>query len=289
MKRPYGSGQIYEKSGSFYERWRTADGRRVNRRIGPKRTKGGSDGLTRAQAEQAFRRIQAEKAARRPVEPVVEIVTVDQAAERLRERIAIEGARLSYRQNCESMQRVHISPAMGKQKVAAVTTRDVERLASSILERGSSPKTVRNVMTFLFSVFALAVKQGWAPTNPVADAARPKRRRARDADPDLQFLTPPELDRVIDMIPDRDALGPVVRLIVLATGMTGLRQSELLGLRWRDVGMRAQRVRVRNAWVRYEHSGEGKSDLNDPLGADDRPADRRSEEVAAADRLRRRR
>jgi hypothetical protein len=124
MKRRDGSGQIYEKWGAYYRRWRTADGRRLNRRIGPKRTPGESDGLTRAQAEQAFRRIQAEEAARRPVDPVVEIVTVDQAADRLRQRIAIEGARLSYRQNCESMQRVHISPAMGKKKVAVVTTRE---------------------------------------------------------------------------------------------------------------------------------------------------------------------
>ncbi len=53
-----------------------------------------------------------------------------------------------------------------------------------------------------------------------------------------------------------------MRLIVLMAGTTGLRQSELLGLRWRDVDVRAQRVRVRNAWVRYEHSGEGKSDLS---------------------------
>jgi len=145
--------------------------------IGPKRTKLGSDGLTRAQAEQAFRRIQAEEAKRRPVEPVVEIVTVDQAAERLRERIAIEGARLSYRQNCESMQRVHISPIIGRRKVASVKPEDVERLASRMLARGSSPKTVRNVMTFLYSVFELSVKTGWAPANPVADAARPRRRR----------------------------------------------------------------------------------------------------------------
>src|SRR4051794_21729747 len=222
MKRPYGSGQIYEKWGAYYGRWRTPAGQRVNRRLGAKRTRGGSDGLTRAQAEQAMRRLQAEHAARRPIEPVVESVTVDQAAERLRERIAIEGARLSYRQNCESMQRVHVSPAMGERNVASVTTRDIERLASSMLERGSSPKTVRNVMTFLHSVFGLAVKKGWAPTNPVADAARPKRRRARDADPDLQFLTPAELDRVIEVIPDRvvdrDTLGPVMRLIILAAG-----------------------------------------------------------------------
>jgi hypothetical protein len=96
-----------------------------------------------------MRRVQAEEAARRPVEPVVEIITVDQAAERLRERITIEAARLSYRQNCESMQRVHVSPAMGKRKVASVTTRDVERLAGAMLAKCASPKTIRNVMTFL--------------------------------------------------------------------------------------------------------------------------------------------
>ena len=98
------------------------------------------------------------------------------------------------------------------------------------------------------------------------DAARPKRRRAGDADPDLQFLAPAELDRVIGAIPDhvvdKDALGPVMRVLLLAAGTTGLRQSELRGLRWRDVDTRAQRVRVRNAWVRYEHSGEGKSELS---------------------------
>ncbi len=90
MKRSYGWGQIYEKWGAYYGRWRTPDGQRVNRRLRMKRTRGGSDGLTRAQAAQAMRRLQAEDAARRPIEPVVEIVTVDLAAERLRERITIE-------------------------------------------------------------------------------------------------------------------------------------------------------------------------------------------------------
>jgi hypothetical protein len=107
------------------------------------RTRGESDGLKRAQAEQAFRRVRAEEVARKPVERVVEILTVDQVADRLRERIAIEGARKSYRENCQSMQRVHISPAMGKRKIAAVSTEHVERLASRMLARGASPKTVQ--------------------------------------------------------------------------------------------------------------------------------------------------
>jgi integrase len=50
--------------------------------------------------------------------------------------------------------------------------------------------------------------------------------------------------------------------VILAAAMSGLRQSELLGLRWRDVDWGAQRIRVRNAFVRGEHSAEGKSDLS---------------------------
>ena len=41
-----------------------------------------------------------------------------------------------------------------------------------------------------------------------------------------------------------------------------LRQSELLGLRWKDIDWEAQRIRVRNTYGRGEHSREGKSDLS---------------------------
>ena len=62
--------------------------------------------------------------------------------------------------------------------------------------------------------------------------------------------------------PPPDVLGPVLWVVILAAAMTGLRQSELLGLRWRDVDWVAQRMRERNTYVRGEHSGDGKSDLS---------------------------
>jgi integrase len=141
---------------------------------------------------------------------------------------------------------------------------------------------VRNVVTFLHAVFALALANGWIQTNPVVGAVRPKRRRHGDANPDLQFLTVQQLDAVLEAIPDepvtplpaptrrgrggtgppppQDVLGPVLRVLVLAAAFTGLRQSELIGLRSKDVDWKSQRIRVRNAVVRGEHSGEGKSD-----------------------------
>jgi integrase len=262
----YGSGHLYVKSGAYYLRWRASGGRFINRRLGAVRPRGAADGLRKAQAERAARRLIEGEALRRPPEPVRRSLTVDEVADELRDRIALEGARLSYRQNCESMQRIYVSPAIGKRRVDTVTSKDVERLARAMLAKPLAPKTVRNVLTFLHAVFALAIAEGWATTNPVTKAARPKRRRTGDASPDLQFLTLRELDAVIAVIPDtvvdRDALGPALRVIVLTAATTGLRQSELLGLRWRDVDAAARRIRVRNAWVRGEHSGEGKSDLS---------------------------
>lgn len=52
-----------------------------------------------------------------------------------------------------------------------------------MLARSLAPKTVRNVMTFLHAVFALAHANEWIERNPVAGAARPKRRRQGDATP----------------------------------------------------------------------------------------------------------
>ena len=44
---------------------------------------------------------------------------------------------------------------------------------------------------------------------------------------------------------------PKTEIVILAAATSGLRQSELIGLHWKHVDMRAQRIRVRNAWVRY--------------------------------------
>lgn len=111
-RRTYGSGQLYVKQSSYYGRWRTLDGRRLNRRVGLVREAGTSDGLTKSEAERAFRKLQ--EAEDRRLRPTVENArrTVDDAADALRRRLALDGARKSYL-NCESMQRVHVSPALG--------------------------------------------------------------------------------------------------------------------------------------------------------------------------------
>jgi integrase len=282
-KRDYGTGHLYEKSGSFYGRWRTADGRQLNRKIGPIRKQGVADGLTRPQAERQFRRMQEDE--ERTPRPIVgaPAPTVDEIATSLRERLELRGARKSYRESCEYMQRVHIAPHMGERKGVDISTSDVEALARGLLKSGLAPKSVRNMMGFLHAVFEHAIDRGWVRENPVRRAEKPGRRRA-GANSDIQFLTVTELQAVIRGVPDEtivrapaptrrgkggpapppspDVLGPVLRVVILTAAMTGLRQSELLGLRWRDIDWASQRIRVRNTFVRGEHSTDGKSDLS---------------------------
>jgi integrase len=283
MGRGYGIGRLYEKHGSYYGRWRTSHGRLLNGKIGPVRAPSTADGYTRAQAERTFRKLQDDEE-KKPSAPVQPRITVSHAAEDLRRKLALQGSRKSYLGNCASMQRCHIDPDLGPKPLRKVTRTDVEALASAMLNEGLKPKTVRNTLAFLHQIFEHAIDREWTYENPVRRATRPRRRRAGDTEPDLQFLTLPELDAVLRAIPDEvvvrepaptrrgrrgpapppppDVLGPVVRVVVLAAAMTGLRQSELLGLRCRDVDWGAQRIRVRNTYVRGEHSTDGKSDLS---------------------------
>jgi hypothetical protein len=108
-RRAYGTGQLHEKHGAWYGRWRTGDGRRLNRRLGSVRSTGEADGLTRREAEREFRRLQ-EQEERNPTPRAAGRHTVREASESRRQRLAITGASRSYLKGCESMERLYISP-----------------------------------------------------------------------------------------------------------------------------------------------------------------------------------
>jgi len=86
-------------------------------------------------------------------------------------------------------------------------------------------------MNFADGLHRYTLKRGWATTNPVAAADRP---RQSGADPDIRFLNPAELEALIRAVPDDD-LGPTEAVLYLAASMTGLRQGEFVALRWQDV------------------------------------------------------
>jgi hypothetical protein len=164
------------------------------------RTTGEADGLTRSEAERAFRK--AQDAEERDPTPVADRRrTVDDALQALRDRKALEGVGRSRLATCESHQRLHISPVLGPKQLRQVTRQDVEALGRKMLDNGLSAKTVRDVLQLLTAAFEHAIDLDWIGENPARRAAKPK-RQASAVSADIQFLTLEELAAVLRAFPE---------------------------------------------------------------------------------------
>lgn len=260
-KRSYGSGRLFARVDSggretWYGSWWAGEVR-VKRRIGPKRRPGTADGLTRTQAERELRHL---------IETEVVLHgaqrrTVEQAGAAYAEHLehVMERKRTTL-QDYRGYLRRHLVPFFGERTLDKIDAERVRRYLIAKRAEGLSSKTVQNHLNFLSGLFAFSVRRGWATSNPVALVDRPKAPRA--AHRRVRFLQPAELEAVIRAVPD-DHLGAIERPLYLMAAMTGLRQGELIGLRWSDVDWVAARVRVAESYTRgafaSPKSGRGRS------------------------------
>jgi integrase len=248
-KRSYGSGRLFavkDKTGRevWYGSW-WAGGRRVKRKLGVKRQPGGRDGMTQVQAERELRR---------RIESDVVVAAASQrwtlgeaGAEYVDHLEHVMERKRTTIQDYRGYLRRHLEPFFGTRPLDRIDGARVTDYLKRKRAEGLSSKTVKNHLNFLHGVFAFAMKRGWASTNPVAQVDRPK--KARSPYRRLRFLSPVELEALNRAVPD-DVLGLVERPLYLTAAMTGLRQGELLGLRWCDVDWPAGRIRVADNYTR---------------------------------------
>ena len=228
---------------TWYGQWWVGS-RRITRALGRKRPRGTREGLTRALAERELqRRIERDQAA-----PLTRSATVADAGESLIEHLTSLGRKRSTLGEYESYLRVHLAPFFGDRTLESVRPADVEAFIASMRREGKAAKSILNYLGLLHSIFAYAERRGLARSNPVALVEKPRRPAA---EPDIRYLDDAELDALLAAVPT-DARGPTERSIYLTAAMTGLRQGELLALRWRDVDWGASRIRVRRSYVRGE-------------------------------------
>jgi len=250
-KRAYGTGTLYEKDGAWWGRWRTTNGRRPHRKIGPARTSGAHEGLTKKQAEQTLREMilasNAGARSRGSLDP-----TVAAMGGALVARLKAQGRKPSTLESVEGHLRAHIKPLLGDLQVSDVEERDIVRLVDQLVRAGRAPKTIRNVLGTMHSLVDLALRDGLIAHNPCRFAEVPR----DDRDPEIRFLTPGEVERVLAATPGSDSAQtertwwPVVRLLILTAAMTGMRKGELRALRWSDLDWGALKLRVHRSYVR---------------------------------------
>jgi integrase len=145
---------------------------------------------------------------------------------------------VSYR----SIVRIHLAPALGDIAVADLRPRDVQAYLNAKAASGLAPRTVAYQRNILRQALGHAERTELVWRN-VAKLALPPRIPRREVHP----LTPDQARTFLAAI----ATDPQEALYLIAIGV-GLRQGEILGLRWPDVDLEAGTIRVRAALQRVE-------------------------------------
>lgn len=140
--------------------------------------------------------------------------------------------------------RIHLVPGLGRIALAKLSPADVQGLLNAKLAAGLSPRRVTYIHAVLRRALGTAERWGLVARN-VARLVDPPRGRRFEIRP----LSPEEARRLIDA-----AVGDQLAALYLTALATGLRQGELLGLRWEDVDLEARRLSVRHTLARVDGS-----------------------------------
>jgi integrase len=137
----------------------------------------------------------------------------------------------------EQITRLHLKPALGRVKLKALTPAHVRGLYREKLEAGSSARTVRYIHTTLHKALKQAVMDGLIPRN-ATEAVKPPQPTREEMHP----LTPEQAKLLLQVA--HESGDRLEALYVLAIH-TGLRQGELLVLKWDDVDLDDGSLQVR--------------------------------------------
>ncbi|HEX5307628.1 MAG TPA: tyrosine-type recombinase/integrase [Solirubrobacteraceae bacterium] len=240
-RRSYGSGRVYVRTDSagretYYGSW-WSNGRRVNRKLGAKRTRGSREGMTAAQAEAQLRRLIREVEAT----PTVDRLDVSEVGRRYLAHLNALGRKRSTLTAVEMTLRVWIEPHLGDRAIGRVRPEDVEDLMCAMAAQGVGAKSIRNYVGTLSAIFRYSMhpRRRWASTNPCEAIDLP----ALPNSTEIRYLTMPQVEALADAVIAGEHQ-QLDRALYLTAAMTGLRQGELIALRWRDVAWDDRRVRV---------------------------------------------
>jgi integrase len=123
--------------------------------------------------------------------------------------------------------RNYLLPVFGNLCLRDLTTLAIQRYFSSMAASKLAHESRDKVRDVLASVLSSAVQYGLLVKNPIEGVRLPPERSGRRKS--KPFVSPEEFERLVARIPE-----PYATIVYVAT-YTGLRVSELAGLRWNDI------------------------------------------------------
>lgn len=152
---------------------------------------------------------------------------------------------------------LHVAPFIGAEKLSRITVPVVRAFADQLRDEGRSPAMVKKALTALGAILSDAQERGLATRNAVKEMSRRRngseKRSKRLLQPGVDIPLPDEIRAFLAALDGR------WRPILLTAVFTGLRSSELRGLRWQDVDFGKAEISVRQRTDRYGEIGNTKS------------------------------
>lgn len=136
--------------------------------------------------------------------------------------------------------RLHLSPALGSHQVAALTPQHVNGFLTAKLAVGLAPRSVAHLRAVLRTALTAAMAADLVTRN-VAQLARPPKVPS----PERKDWTSADVEAVLAVVAGTDEEAPVAVSL-----LAGLRQGEVLGLRWADIDLPGHSLEVRQALQR---------------------------------------
>jgi integrase len=137
-------------------------------------------------------------------------------------------------QRYEQLIRLHVLPVLGKAPLNKLTPQDLRRLYSGRQDAGLSSTTVHQLHAVVHHALKQALRDGLVARN-VADLVSPPRVAQRE----MQTLSAAQARTLLS-----HASGERLEAIYVLALSTGMRQGELLALRWKDVDLDCRSVHV---------------------------------------------
>lgn len=167
-----------------------------------------------------------------------------------------------YRQHLD----LHIKPFIGRTVLSRLNVPTARAFEDKLREEGRSAAMIRKVMASLGSLIGDAQERGLVARNVMRDL---RGRRKGAADRKAERRAKGKLKVGVD-IPTRAEIKTIVdnvqgrwRPLIVTAIFTGLRASELRGLRWSDVDLDGREIRVHQRADRFNDIGRPKSEAGE--------------------------
>ena len=131
-------------------------------------------------------------------------------------------------------------------KINRITVAMIEKWITDRQDQQMPIGTIRKILVSMGQIFKYAARHRYIPYNPYLDAEKPRADQSEDIeaeDAEMRILNPSEINAFIKATEDQK-YHTLFRLAI----MSGVRQGELLGLKWSDVIWKDSQIHIQRTF-----------------------------------------